>query len=171
MIQPEISRREALKQATCAGALTLAAYATVSADTAVSNRIREENARPGTRDWLLTRTRINPATKYRCPLIEGYCSHASAQVGETVRFFVSTNPPSSFTLDLCRLGYYGGNGGRLVRRLGPFPGRTQSDPEIGPKRLRDCRWEPCAELAIPMDWVSGVYVGKLTAERDGVQSY
>jgi len=124
MIQPEISRREALKQATCAGALTLAAYATVSADTAVSNRIREENARPGTRDWLLTRTRINPAIKYRCPLIEGYCSHASAQAGETVRFFVSTNPPSSFTLDLFRLGYYGGDGGRL-------------------NRLSRCQWPGC----------------------------
>ena len=171
MMEPEISRREALKQATCAGALTVAGLATAAGDTAVPNRIREENARPGTRDWMLTRTRIDPGTKYRCPWIEGYCSHTSARAGETVRFFASTNPPSRFTLDLYRLGHYGGNGGRLVRRLGPFAGRTQPDPEIGPKRLRDCRWDACAEIQIPADWVSGVYIGKLTAERDGVQSY
>jgi len=32
--------------------------------------IRNENTRAGTRDWLLTNTRIDPATKYRCPWIE-----------------------------------------------------------------------------------------------------
>jgi hypothetical protein len=151
---PEISRREALKQATRAGALTLAGFATVPADAAKTNRIRDENARPGTRDWLLTHTRVDPAMKYRCRWIEGYCSHTSALAGETVRFFVSTNPPSGFTLDLYRLGYYGGTGGRLMRRLGSFEGRTQPDPEIGPKRLRNCRWEPCAELRIGTDWLS-----------------
>jgi len=93
-MEPEISRREALKHATRAGVLTLAGLATAPAQAAAANRIREENARPGTRDWLLERTRIDPATKYRCPWIEGY------------RFFVSTNPPTRFTLDLYRLGYY-----------------------------------------------------------------
>src|ERR1700687_320588 len=105
-MEPEISRREALKQATRTGALPLAGLATAPAEAGVANRIREENARPGTRDWLLKRTRIDPATKYRCPWIEGYCSHTSARSGDTVRFFVSTNPPTRFTLDLYRLGYY-----------------------------------------------------------------
>lgn len=38
-------------------------------------------------------------------------------------------------------------------------------------RLRECRWEPCTTLPIPKDWLSGVYVGKLTAEREQWQSY
>jgi hypothetical protein len=42
---------------------------------------------------------------------------------------------------------------------------------MGPKRLRDCAWEPCHTLTIPRDWISGVYLGQLTAERDGTQSY
>src|SRR6516165_6592723 len=46
--------------------------------------IRRENLRPGTRDWLLRNTRIDPATKYRCPWIEGYCSRASVRAGETI---------------------------------------------------------------------------------------
>ena len=90
--------------------------------------------------------RVDPATKYRCPWIEGYCSHTSVRAGETVNFLVSTNPPSPFTLDIYRIGYYGGIGGRLMQTLGPFKGVTQPDPPIGPKRVRDCQWEPCASL-------------------------
>ncbi|MEZ6147566.1 MAG: DUF6605 domain-containing protein [Planctomycetaceae bacterium] len=31
-----------------------------------------------------------------------------------------------------------------------------------PERLRECRWEPSVEFTIPDDWLSGVYLGKLT---------
>ena len=84
---------------------------------------------------------------------------------------VSTDPPSPFVLDLYRLGYYGGKGGRFITRLGPFKGTKQPDPPIGEERLRECRWEPAAQVVIPKDWPSGVYLGKLTAEKDGLQSY
>ena len=100
--------------------------------------IRRENERPGTRDWLLTKTAVDPATKYRCPWIEGYVSHTSLRAGETLTFHVSTRPPSPFTIDLYRLGYYGGTGGRFLTRLGPFPGVAQPDPPVGSRRLRDC---------------------------------
>ena len=134
--------------------------------------VRRENSRPGTLDWMLTNTRVDPASKYRCPWIEGYCSHTSALAGrDRVRFFVSTNPASPFTIDLYRSGFYGGKGARHMLTLGPFEGRPQPDPPIGPKRLRDCQWEAYVELPIPADWVSGVYIGKLTAQREGVQSY
>lgn len=134
--------------------------------------IRRENERPGTLDWMLSKTRVDPDTKYRCPWIEGYCSHTSALAGrDRVRFFVSTNPASRFTIDVYRMGFYGGKGARHMLTLGPFEGQTQADPPIGPKRLRDCQWESCVELPIPEDWVSGVYVGKLTAQRGGFQSY
>src|SRR6266566_3079009 len=39
--------------------------------------IRRENEKAGTRDWLLTNTRVDPKSKYRCPWIEGYCSRTS----------------------------------------------------------------------------------------------
>jgi hypothetical protein len=133
--------------------------------------VAEENARGGTCDWLLEKTQIDPDTRFRCPWIEGYCSRASVRAGETISFHVSTNPPSPFVIDLYRMGYYGGAGGRHLLRLGPFQGRTQADPPIGPNRLRECRWESCASVTIPGDWLSGVYVGKLTAERGGLQSY
>ena len=84
---------------------------------------------------------------------------------------VSTNPASPLVIDVFRLGYYGGNGGRHVVRLGPFGGKVRRDPAVGIERLRECRWEPAAEFPIPADWPSGVYVGKLTAERGGFQSF
>lgn len=136
-----------------------------------SDRVQRENQKPGTRDWMLKNTRIDLATKYRCPWIEGFCSDTSLRAGETIRFFVSANPASAFTIDLYRMGYYGGIGGRHLLTVGPFHGTTQADPPIGPKRVRDCQWEPCASLKIPRDWLSGVYLGKLTAEREGLQSY
>jgi hypothetical protein len=133
--------------------------------------IREENAKPGTRDWMLSNSRVDPKTKWRSPSIEGYASRASVKAGEKLSFFVSTNPESRFRLDLYRMGYYGGAGGRLVARLGPHAGRVQEDPPVGERRLRECRWEACETLTVPSDWPSGVYLGKLTAEKEGVESY
>jgi hypothetical protein len=49
-----------------------------------------------------------------------------------------------------------------MTQLGPVPVKPQPEPPIGPKRLRECRWEPNAEIKIPADWPSGVYLGKLT---------
>src|SRR2546426_7071643 len=98
-------------------------------------------------------------------------SRASVRAGESLSFHVSTNPPSPFTLDIYRMGYYGGAGGRLMRSHEPFKGATQPDPPIGEKRLRECRWEPCVTIKIPKDWLSGVYLGKLTSLRESIQSY
>ncbi len=167
-----ISRRIAVQGLAGLGAISATAPQLLfSADTKVSTRVQAENARSGTRDWMLSKTQIDPQTKYRSPWMEGYCSQASVKAGDTIAFHVSTNPPSKFTLDIYRMGYYGGAGGRLVKQLGPFAGETQADPPVGDKRLRECAWKPCADFKIPEDWLSGVYLGKLTAERDGWQSY
>jgi hypothetical protein len=133
--------------------------------------IRDENQKAGTTDWLLSNTRVDPKKRYRCPWIEGYCSRTSAKAGETLAIMVSTNPPSPFVIDLYRLGYYGGKGGRHISRLGPFKGSVQPEAATGKERLRECRWEPTTKIDIPKEWPSGVYLGKLTVEKDGIQSY
>jgi len=71
-----------------------------------------------------------------------------------------------------------------MKKFESIQGKTQADPEIGENRLRECKWEPSVEFKIPDDWVSGVYLGKLTtkkvkgvyqskltANKDGLQSY
>ena len=167
-----LSRRQLLKGAVSLGALSaLAGCAERNRKPSRNDLIRKENQKPGTREWLLENTRIDPATKYRCPWIEGYCSAPSVKAGDELAFFVSTNPTARFTLDLFRLGFYGGTGGRRVASFGPFQGKTQPDPPIGDKRVRVCEWEPCKTLKVPESWTSGVYVGKLTEQRGGLQSY
>ena len=105
-------------------------------------RIRRENEHPGTRDWMATNVRVDPKTKYRCPWIEGYASRTSVRPGESITIHVSTNPPSPFLIEIYRMGYYQGHGGRLVMKIGPIEGSVQPDPPVGPKRLRECAWEP-----------------------------
>ena len=138
------------------------------------NRIQLENAERGTRDWLLTKTDINdiePVALWRSPRIEGYCSETSVSTGDTIKIMVSTNPVSQFDLEIFRTGYYGGTGGRFMKRFDSIQGKTQADPPIGENRLRECKWDPSVEFEIPDDWLSGVYLGKLTAKEGGVQSY
>jgi hypothetical protein len=165
-----LTRRSLLKGTVGLGALALMPGCAILAGTR-THQIRPENQKPGTRDWMLTHTRVDPATRYRSPWVEGFCSHTSAKAGETIQFFVSTNPASAFRMDFYRMGYYGGTGGRHLMSLGPLEGFVQPDPPVGPKRVRDCRWEPCAAIQIPGDWVSGVYLAKLTEAREGLQSY
>jgi hypothetical protein len=171
-----LTRRAALKSFVGLGATAALSGCALYRETVASggtrrDAVKRENAMSGTRDWLLSNTRIDPQTKYRCPWIEGYGSRTSVRAGEEISFHVSTNPPSAFTLEIYRMGHYGGDGGRLMRRLGPFAGVVQPDPPIGRNRVRECQWKPSATIRIPRDWLSGVYLGKLTALGDGCQSY
>jgi hypothetical protein len=156
----------------CGGAETWGAGGPAAAVTKKrSDLIREENEKPGSADWLLTRPAIDRSLKHRCPWIEGYFSRASVRAGDSLTLHVSTNPESRFSVDLYRMGYYGGAGARKVASFGPFPGKVQEDPLVDPGRLRVCRWDPCTSITIPPEWPSGIYLAKLTAEREGVQSY
>lgn len=127
-----------------------------------------ENARPGDPSWVLT----NPADHE----IEGYASATSVDRGKSIRFFIHTVDPS-YTIDVYRMGWYGGAGARLVkggirltgvRQIMPTP-----DPETG---LIECDWLPSYDLTTdnpddPADWLSGIYLAKLTAASSGKQSY
>jgi hypothetical protein len=168
---PHLNRRQLLHGLTAAGAVASLDPSAATAEKPDRDRIRNENKRPGTTDWQLTYTRVDPKTKYRSPLIEGYAGRASVRPGEKIDLFVSTNPASPFVIDLYRLGYYAGKGGRHVQRLGPFPGKVQATPPVGKERLRECQWDRCVTLEVPRDWVSGVYLGKLSATKHRYQSY
>src|SRR6516164_7280061 len=114
-----VDRRDLLRTAAAGGlAFSLGSLADSLAAPTPAQRdlIRAENEKPGTTDWKLANTRVDPKTKYRCPWIEGYCSHTSIRAGQTLTIHVSTQPASPFVLDLYRLGYYQGKGGRHLLR-------------------------------------------------------
>lgn len=122
-----------------------------------------ENRKPGSDSWQFTYMWPNEKGGIRSSLIEGYCRRQSVEAGDSIEICVSTRPARKFTLDVYRMGYYGGAGARLMQTLGPLQGKPQPDPEIGARRLRECRWDVSLSLKIPPDWKSGVYLGKLTA--------
>src|SRR5205814_7051603 len=66
----------------------------------------QENARAGTSDWRLAPNKAKGS-------IEGYADKVSAQAGDRVTLFVSTDAPS-YQVEAYRIGYYGGLGGRLI---------------------------------------------------------
>ena len=140
-----------------------------------------ENENAGTRDWLLTKvdTVIQETTPkgessphyIRSERIEGYVSQTSYAAGETVKLMVSTHPASDFTIEVFRMGYYQGHGGRLMLRAGPIAGKAQPTPADGERNLRECNWAPSHEFVVPSEWVSGVYLAKLRRSDDGFQAY
>ena len=158
------ARRDLFKGVAAAGALSAAAG---------TNRTVEENRRPGTTDWQLKHYRFDngAGSGLRSPMLEGYCSDVSAYAGEELNLMVSTSARAKFTVDVYRTGYYGGTGGRHMLRLGPFAGEEQSVPLMGMERVRECAWKPSVKIAIPADWPSGVYLGKLSLVDHPVQSY
>ncbi|MDA1054410.1 MAG: hypothetical protein O3C40_28550 [Planctomycetota bacterium] len=162
-----IDRRQLLKAATIAG---LGTAASGTQPTLAANAVQRENADTGSRDWQLTRVRINQG-EYRTSLVEGYCSHQSVEAGDKLKIFVSTDPARKFTLDIYRMGYYQGAGARLMQSHGPLAGTVQPTPEIGDKRLRECNWEPSVEITVPESWTSSVYLGKLTTVAAGDEPY
>ena len=93
-----IHRRDLNKGAATAGlALTAGALGipkTFGQSSFSNDLIQAENAKPGTRDWLLTKTHTVPGKinkildNGRCKVIEGYCSANSIRVGETLRIMM-----------------------------------------------------------------------------------
>ena len=103
---------------------------------------REENLKPGSTDWQLTRVRPD-GNGFRSPWIEGYCSKQSVRAGETHRHHGLDRSAAQVPgRDLPH---------GLLRRPGGSPaanhracsmGQAQPVPEPGAKNLRECRWKP-----------------------------
>ncbi|MGH9340462.1 MAG: N,N-dimethylformamidase beta subunit family domain-containing protein, partial [Acidobacteriota bacterium] len=163
-----LNRRELIKYTTAAGLFGAQGAVAQGNEAGNAHPVVVENSRPGTTDWQLTYVR---SQHYRSPLIEGYCSRATVRPGETIDLFLSADPATPVVIDIYRTGYYGGTGGRLITRLGPFEVTPQPEPPIAEFRVRECRWERTTALTIPDDWLSGVYLGKLSCANQRFQSY
>jgi len=119
-------------------------------------RENAEHGSDGWQFWLHDYSRGDDATEQ----VKAYASATSIDHGESITFFVSVNPPEPFTIDIYRIGWYGGLGGRLATTIGPLDGVRQPecplDAETG---LIACGWAPSATLAVPSTWTSGIYLG------------
>ncbi len=125
------------------------------------NPIVTENALPG-----------NPISEWGVPdfrdsRIAGFTTQMSVNAGTTVRFKITVQNSATYTLKIYRIGYYNGNGARLVANLGTLSGVAQpSGLYNAATGLLDCdNWSESASWAIPGTAVSGLYIAKI--ERTG----
>lgn len=131
---------------------------------ALANPIQDENRLPGTDQWRLA----NVAQAHE---IEGYASLTSVNIGGSIRLYVSTTDPR-YVIDIFRMGWYAGAGGRRMADTIQRSGSVQPTPPPDPVTGRiECHWSDPYALAIPRDWLSGFYLAKLTAQPSGKQGY
>ncbi|HKR64271.1 MAG TPA: N,N-dimethylformamidase beta subunit family domain-containing protein [Thermoanaerobaculia bacterium] len=135
---------------------------------AAGSLVRRENAKAGTSAWRL-------ADIAREGEIEGYGSKVSVERGESIAFYVSTTD-SSYRLEVFRMGWYGGSGARRVHGPVERAGIRQPVPQPEPVTgLIECDWvDPyvlsTVAAADPTEWMSGVYIVKLTASNTRKES-
>ena len=122
------------------------------------NPIVTENALPG-----------NPASEWDITgagdmTIQGYATSISVNKGNTIDFKINVTDGANYEVRIYRLGYYNGDGARLITNLGNYTGTIQpsalSDASTG---LVDCgNWSVSVSWAVPANAVPGIYIARLT---------
>src|SRR5260370_27458318 len=88
-----------------------------------SNPIVIENQQPGSSGWQIP---WGFAGTDSAGQIKGYASAVSVNKGQNITFYVSVSPAQNYTIDVYRMGWYQGLGGRLMQHIGPLAGVPQS---------------------------------------------
>jgi hypothetical protein len=122
-----------------------------------------ENAKPGSADWQIVGTPPGH--------IEGFADHTSAATGDTVSLYVSTDA-SSYQVEAFRMGYYDGDGARLVWTSPTETGSEQDQCVKTPVvNMVACdTWTQSLQIMISPDFVPGDYLLKLVGSG-GQESY
>jgi hypothetical protein len=98
--------------------------------------------------------------------LEGYASEVSLSPGETLHLHVSVNPAGAYRIEVYRLGWYHGLGGRLYACVpsctSTEPGSPRPVPPYDPNSgLVDANWPVTDRLPIGREWLSGYYLAVL----------
>jgi hypothetical protein len=128
---------------------------------AALNAIQTENSLPGDPNW------DNFSASLNQQLLSGYASQTSINHGQSINFYVTTTV-SSFQIQIYRMGWYQGDGARLVETMGTYTGVAQPACPISPQTgMVSCtNWSKTATLNVPSSWTTGVYIAKLEASSD-----
>jgi hypothetical protein len=138
----------------------------------MANDIVCENSKPG-----------NPSTEWDVSgpgdlSIQGFATDISVNQGGTVFFKINTNA-RAYTIDIYRLGFYGGNGvrngARKIVSLTPSVTLPQTQPACltdSTTNLVDCgNWAVSASWNVPSNATSGVYIAHLIRSDTGGDSH
>ena len=106
--------------------------------------------------------------------IQGFATNISVNVSGTISFKIATNA-TAYTIDIYRLGYYGGNGARHITTISPSATLPQNQPDCltdSTTGLFDCgNWGISASWAVPSNATSGIYIALLTRTATGGKSH
>ncbi|MGH7498813.1 MAG: N,N-dimethylformamidase beta subunit family domain-containing protein, partial [Gemmatimonadales bacterium] len=134
----------------------------------VVNKVACENTKPGDSpsDWQVSG--IGDTS------IQGFATSMSVNLGQKIDFKIST-PASSYHIDILRLGYYEGDGARIVAsNIKPSASLPQKQPSCtatSSTGLIECgNWGVSASWTVPSDAVSGLYMAHLVRNDTGGDS-
>jgi len=120
--------------------------------------IINENVLQGTTQWK----KIYLSGAY----IEGYASAMSVAPGDEFALHISTSPAARYRIEIYRLGWYAGDGARLVMCL-PACGADEqglSEPVPAPDPITGevrADWPVTDTVTVPPDWTTGYYLAEL----------
>lgn len=127
-----------------------------------------ENSKPG-----------NPSTQWDVTgagdlTIQGFGTDISVNQGSTIFFKINTNA-AAYTIDIYRMGYYGGMGARKVASITPSVRLPQAQPSClsdSTTHLVDCgNWAVSASWQVPSNATSGIYFAHLVRTDTGGDSH
>ena len=132
------------------------------------NPIVIENQQPGSSQWQIPWGSAGTDVGGQ---IKGYASATSVNKGQKITFYVSVNPGQNYTIDVYRMGWYQGLGGRLMQHIGPLKGSKQPTcPTNATTGMIECQWAAAYTLTTQTSWTSGVYLALLTNSQ-GYKNY
>jgi uncharacterized membrane protein len=148
--------------------ITLVVLASVLCGTArAQNPVVLENQQPGTTAWQGQGKIGSDAVGQ----MKAYASATSVNKGGSITFYVSVNPTQTYTIDVYRLGWYQGLGGRLIQHIGPLSTTPQPVcPTDSTTGMIECHWAAGYTLATQSTWTSGVYLVLFT-NAQGYENY
>ncbi|MBX7267820.1 DUF4082 domain-containing protein [Micromonospora sp. Llam7] len=158
----------ALVVAATVGAFVLPGAASADPCNPMVNPVVCENSKPGT-----------PASVWDIdgsgdPSIQGFATDISVNVGQQIDFKIKTDA-AAYTVEIYRLGWYGGDGARKVADVSPSASLPQNQPDCVTDvvtALFDCgNWAVSASWTVPSTAVSGVHIARLRRTDTGGDSH
>ena len=154
-----------------AGLLLFAPLEARASCSSPANPIEAENCLTGTpaSTWDLPPSPIGGDST-----IQGFATNISVNQGSSISFKINTDA-RAYRLDIYRMGYYQGNGARLVTTVMPSVGLPQSQPAClndATTGLIDCgNWGVSATWTVPSNATSGIYFAKVVRTDTGGASH
>ncbi len=140
----------------------------VASCSAPANPIEAENCLPGSppSEW--------DVSDGGSDTIVGFATDISVNQGQTISFKINTNA-KNYTIDIYRMGYYGGMGARKIVSIKPSAALPQTQPACltdSATSLYDCgNWAVSASWQVPANATSGIYFAHLIRTDTGADNH